>query len=152
MIVNDSMTKYMAAETLPTQIELEIVTPDHLVVQATVTGVTIPGKSGYLGILPGHAPLLSEIVPGVIAYVQDNVTYYLTVSWGFVEVLADRVVVLAQTAERAEEIDTVRAEAARERAEERLKEYSDVSLDRERAREALAKAIARLETARHAKG
>ena len=125
------------AETLPTQIELEIVTPDHLVVRATVTGVTIPGKNGYLGILPGHAPLLSEIVPGVIAYVQDNVTYYLTVSWGFVEVLADRVVVLAQTAERAEE---------------RLKEYSDVSVDRERARESLAKAIARLETARHAKG
>jgi len=139
-------------ETLPTQIELEIVTPDHLVVRDTVTGVTIPGKNGYLGILPGHTPLLSEIVPGEIAYVREDVTYYLTVSWGFVEVLADRVVVLAQTAERAEEIDIARAEAARQRAEDFLRKYSDVSVDRERAREALAKAIARLETARRAKG
>ena len=139
-------------ETLPTQIDLEIVTPDHLVVHDTVTAVTIPGKAGYLGILPGHTPLLSEIVPGVIAYDRDNVTHYLTVSWGFAEVLADRVVVLAQTAERAEEIDIARAEAAKERAEERLQRYSDVSIDRERAREALAKAMARLETARPVKG
>lgn len=139
-------------DALPKEIDLEIVTPDHRVVHDTVTAVSIPGKEGYLGILPGHAPLLSELVPGVIAYVRDNVTQYLTVSWGFAEVLADRVVVLAQTAERAEEIDIARAERAKERAEERLQRYSDVSIDRERAREALAKAMARLEAARHLKG
>ena len=140
------------AETLPTALQLEIVTPDHLVVHESVSAVTLPGKNGYLGILPGHAPLLSEIVPGELVYVRDGVSHRLAVSWGFAEVLPDRVIVLAQTAERPEEIDIERAAQALKRAEERLRDTSAPNLDEERAREALRRAIARLETARHGPG
>lgn len=137
---------------LPTHLQLEIVTPDRQVVHDSVTAVTIPGKNGYLGILPGHAPLLSELKVGELVYARDDTQHYLAVSWGFAEVLPDRVIVLAQTAERAEEIDLERAERARERAEERLKKVSDPTIDAERAREAYARALARLQAARRAGG
>jgi F-type H+-transporting ATPase subunit epsilon len=134
--------------TLPSHIQLEIVTPDRQVVHDSVEAVTIPGKSGYLGILPGHAPLLSELKTGELVYTRGGTKHYLAVSWGFAEVLPDRVIILVQTAERAEEIDQARAERALERAEERLKKFTDPTVDAERAREAYERARARLHAAR----
>jgi F-type H+-transporting ATPase subunit epsilon len=135
-------------QSLPTQIQLEIVTPDRQVVHESVSSVTIPGKGGYLGILPGHAPLLSELKAGEVVYTRDDSRHYLAVSWGFAEVLPNRCIILVQTAERAEEIDLERAERALERAEERLKKASDSAIDAERAREAYERAHARLQAAR----
>ncbi len=139
------------AESLPKELELIIVTPDRQVVRDKVSSVSIPGKAGYLGILPGHAPLLSELAPGQLSYSEAHGTAFFTVTWGFAEVLPERVIVLANTAERAGEIDVERAERAKQRAEERLKKLSDPEIDQERAREALRRAIARIETARHTK-
>jgi len=137
---------------LPTQIHLDIVTPDHLVAHDSVSALSLPGKTGYLGILPGHAPLLTELVPGELVYTRDSVKHYIAVNWGFAEVLPDRVIVLVQSAERAEDIDVERAEHAKERAEERLKRFTDPAVDQERAREALSRALTRLETARRMGG
>jgi len=141
----------MAEATLPADIRLDIVTPERLVAHDAVTGVTIPGKTGYLGILPGHAPLLTELAPGELIYTSRGTKHFLAVNWGFAEVLPERVIVLAQTAERAEEIDVERAEKAKARAEDRLKRFNDPQVDMERAREALRRAMARLETARSLK-
>lgn len=135
---------------LPTEIRLDIVTPDHLVAHDSVSAVTLPGKSGYLGVLPGHAPLLTELVPGELVYTRDSIKHYIAVNWGFAEVLPDRVIVLVQSAERAEDIDVERAERAKGRAEERLTRFSDPQIDLERAQQALHRALARLEAARRA--
>jgi F-type H+-transporting ATPase subunit epsilon len=135
------------AEALPTAIQLEIATPDRQVVHESVESVTVPGKQGFLGILPGHAPLLSELAVGELDYTHQGNQRYLAVTWGFAEVLPDRVIVLVQTAERAEEIDVERAARAKQRAEERLKKVSDTDIDMERARAALARAVARIQTA-----
>ena len=140
------------AETLPTRIQLELVAPDRAVARGPVLEVTLPGKDGYLGILPGHAPLLTELKPGELSYTQDGVAHYVAVSWGFAEVLPDRVIVLAQTSERAQEIDVERAQRSRQRAEERLKKPSDAEVDRQRAQAALERAMARLEVAEKAAG
>ena len=137
------------AEILPTQIQLEVVTPDRQVVHQSVDSVTVPGKRGYLGILPGHAPLLSELAPGEIVYTSGGLKRYLSVSWGFAEVLPNRVIVLANTAELAEEIDLKRAEQALARAEGQLNKVGDPSVDRQSAEEAYQKALARLQAARH---
>ena len=134
---------------LPTELELNIVSPDRLVVRDSVSAVTMPGKNGYIGVLPGHAPLLTELVPGALTYALKGEEHYLCVNWGFAEVLPNRVIVLVQSAERAEEIDIARAQRAKQRAEDRLKRFLDPEIDMERAREALRRAIARLETARH---
>jgi F-type H+-transporting ATPase subunit epsilon len=142
----------MAEAVLPTEIRLDIVTPDRLVAHDSVTSVSIPGKDGYLGILPGHAPLLTELAAGELVYTREGTRQLLAVNWGFAEVLPDRVIVLAQSAERAEEIDVARAEKAKARAEERLKRFNDPNVDMERAREALRRAMARLDTARAFKG
>jgi F-type H+-transporting ATPase subunit epsilon len=139
-------------QSLPTQLQLEIVTPDRHVVHESVDSVTIPGINGYLGILPGHAPLLSELRAGELFYTRGNTIHYIAVSWGFAEVLPDRVIILVQTAERAEEIDIERAEHALERAEQRLKSVSDPTVDVEQARAAYEKALARLQAARHSGG
>jgi F-type H+-transporting ATPase subunit epsilon len=139
------------AEALPTQLELIIVTPDRQVVRDKVASVSIPGKTGYLGILPGHAPLLTELDAGQLSYSEGRETTFLAVTWGFAEVLPGRVIVLANTAERAEEIDLERATRAKQRAEERLKKLFEPEIDQDRAREAFRRAIARIETARHAK-
>ncbi len=137
----------MAEAVIPTEIRLNIVTPDRLVTHDAVSSVTIPGKNGYLGILPGHAPLLTQLVPGELVYLRAGAKHSVAVNWGFAEVLPDRVIVLVQTAERAEEIDQPRAQKAKARAEERLKRFDDPAVDMERAREALRRAVARLETA-----
>lgn len=131
---------------LPKELTLEVVTPDRLLVNEVVDEVQLPGVEGYLGVLPGHTPLLATLKVGQLWYRQGATTTYLAVSFGFAEVLPDRVTVLAQLAEKAEDIDVVRAEAAKKRAEERLaKQVPDV--DFERARLALIKAVTRLEVA-----
>ncbi len=137
---------------LPTQIQLEVATPERQLVHEAVLSVTVPAKSGCLGILPGHAPLLSELQPGELAYAENHATRYLSVSWGFIEVLPERVIVLAQTAERAEEIDISRAQQAKQRAEERLKNFTATDIDFERARAALMRALARLQAASRVRG
>src|SRR6266478_3581897 len=106
---------------MPDTFQLEIVTPEKLVVNEAAEEAQIPGLGGYLGILPGHAPLITELAVGVITYRAQGVTRSLSVAWGFAEVLPDRVTILAETAERPDEIDVKRAHEAKERAEERLK-------------------------------
>jgi len=137
--------------TLPSQIDLRVVTPDRQVVHNLVKSVSIPGQNGYLGILPGHAPLLTELMPGELTYAEGTATRYLAIAWGFAEVLPGRVIVLAETAERAEEIDVERAGRAKQRAEDRLKKL-DPEIDTERARAALERALARLQVAGRAHG
>jgi|SRR6201987_4533110 F-type H+-transporting ATPase subunit epsilon len=126
--------------------QLEIVTPDKLVVKDTAEEMQIPGKNGYMGILPGHAPLISELGVGQISYRNGNETHYLCVAWGFAEVLPDKVTILAETAERGEEVNCERAQKAKERAEKRLAS-GDAEVDVARAQDALAKANNRLEAA-----
>jgi len=130
---------------LPTHLDLQIVTPDRLVVQARVDEVQVPGSEGYFGVLPGHTPMLASLAVGELWYRQGQEKTYLAIASGFAEVLPDRVTILAKLAERADEIDAERAEAARQRAEERLANKADV--DYERARAALAKALTRLQVA-----
>jgi F-type H+-transporting ATPase subunit epsilon len=142
----------MPENALPTEIRLDIVTPDRLVAHDAVTEVTIPGKDGYLGILPGHAPLLTELAAGELEYTSGAAKHTLCVNWGFAEVLGDRVIVLAQSAERPEEIDVNRAEKSKARAEERMKRFDDPQIDMERARKSLVRAMVRLETAHKQNG
>lgn len=142
----------MADTTLPTEIQLDIVTPDRMVAHDAVTAVTLPGKNGSLGILPGHAALLTELAPGELDYTSSGTQHTVVVSTGHAEVLGDRVIVLTQTAERVEDIDVPRAEKAKARAEARLQRFDDPQVDMERAREALRRALARLETAHKARG
>jgi F-type H+-transporting ATPase subunit epsilon len=106
--------------TMADTFELEIVTPEKIVVRDVAEEMQIPGKNGYLGILPQHAPLITELAVGEITYRNGNITHHLAVAWGFAEVLPDKVTILAETAERAEEVDVSRAQAAKGRAEGRL--------------------------------
>ena len=126
-------------------IHLTVVTPERKLVDRQVDEVVLPGSEGYLGVLPGHAPLLTALKVGQISYKHEGTVHQLSVAWGFAEVLPDRVSVLADIAERAEDIDTERALRARERAEERLRKGTDVDWDRARA--SLEKAITRLQVA-----
>src|SRR3954451_13408287 len=105
---------------LPTSINLQIVTPDRLLVNEQVDEVEIPGSEGYFGVLPGHTPMLASLAAGELWYRKGQERTYLAIVFGFAEVLPDRVTILARLAERAEDIDVERAEAARRRAEERL--------------------------------
>jgi F-type H+-transporting ATPase subunit epsilon len=130
---------------LPETIELEIVTPQRHVLAATVTWVEIPGRDGYLGILPGHTALITELGIGVLVYRTESATNYVTVINGFAEVLAGRVIVLAEVAERVEEIEVSRAESARNRAQERLGKAAAIDVDWNRAEQSLLRATARLE-------
>jgi len=131
---------------MPDSFQLEIVTPEKLVVNEAVEEAQIPGRGGYLGILPGHAPLITELAVGKITYRAQGVTKDLAVAWGFAEVLPDKVTMLAETAERPEEIDVARAQKAKERAEQMLKS-NDPQLDYDRAQDALKRAETRLEVA-----
>ena len=126
-------------------IQLEIVTPERLVVNEAVEYIEIPGKTGYLGVLPGHAPLISELAAGELSYRTGNQTKRVAVAWGFAEVLQTKVTVLAETAEKAEEIDTARAEAAKKKAEAELQKAGpEGNAD---AQAALQRAQARLDVA-----
>src|SRR5260370_21276824 len=126
-------------------IQLEIVSPDRLVVNDTAEYIEIPGKTGYLGVLPGHAPLITELAVGEISYRNGSQTRRLAVAWGFAEVLQTKVTILAETAEKAEEIDVARAQAAKQRAEEELRKAGPTG--NPEAQDALAHANSRLEIA-----
>ena len=128
--------------------QLEIVTPEKKVVDTAAEEVQIPGKNGYLGVLPGHAPLITELAVGKISYRAGSAEQRLAVAWGFAEVLPDKVTILAETAERPEEIDVERARQAKQRAEERLTS-GDTNVDVERALDAIQKADTRLEVAQN---
>lgn len=132
---------------LPEKIHLEIVTPEKHLFSGDVDSVTVPANTGYLGILPGHAPLLAELGIGEIEYKIGGRTEYMFCSWGFIEVLPDRVILLAQAAEMGSDIDVKRAEEARARAEGLL-HSSKVDVDFDRAQMALMRAISRLSAAK----
>jgi F-type H+-transporting ATPase subunit epsilon len=101
--------------------QLEIVTPEKMVVRDNANEVQIPGRNGYLGVLPGHAPLITELGAGEISYRTGGELHRFSMAWGFAEVLPDRVTILAETVERADEIDIARAEQSLSKAEESLK-------------------------------
>src|SRR6202162_2496193 len=138
--------------TLPEAIELIIVTPQRQLLREKVASVQLPGASGELGILPGHAPLISELGNGELSYKAPAAgePVVLAVLSGFAEVLPDRVTVLAETAERPEEIDVERAKEALQRAEKRLVS-TDPNVDWDRATVALERALVRIKvgTIRH---
>src|SRR4026208_2195951 len=127
-------------------IQLTIVTPERSLVNEQVDELQIPGAEGYLGVLPGHAPLFTELKVGELSYRKGNEWTSLAVAWGFAEVLPDQVRVLAETAERAQEIDLERAMRAKERAEQRLSKGGD-GIDYDRARVALQRALIRIQVA-----
>ena len=135
---------------LPTTLVLEIVTPDQSLVREEVHEVQLPGSEGYLGVLPGHTPLLATLTVGELWYRVGQEKHFLAIASGFGEVLPDRVIVLAQIAERAQDIDLSRAEAARKRAEERLA-AKVANIDIERARIALLKSLIRVQVASRAR-
>lgn len=128
--------------------KLEIVTPEKKVVETAAEEVQIPGKNGYLGVLPGHAPLITELAVGEITFrdASNSNEQRLAVAWGFAEVLPDKVTILAETAERPSEIDVARATKAKERAEQRLAN-GDTTVDVDRALDALHRAETRLDVA-----
>jgi F-type H+-transporting ATPase subunit epsilon len=135
---------------LPTSLTLEIVTPDRAIVAEQVDEVEIPGSDGYFGVLPGHAPLLASLNVGELWYRKGEEKYYLAIAFGFVEVLPDRVTVLARIAEREQDIDIARAEAAMARAEKRIGEPR-IDIDFERARIAMMKSLVRLQVVSRAR-
>lgn len=128
-------------------LELEILIPNRVLVQEQVDEVNVPGALGYLGILPGHTAFLSALGQGELMYRQGETRRYMSVFGGHMEVNNDKVIILADKAEPTREIDRARAEAARDRAEERLRRLDDATLDRERARTALSRALIRLQVA-----
>jgi len=131
---------------LPTKLTFELVTPDRAIVREAVDEVQIPGSEGYLGVLPGHTSFLTPLQVGELWFRQGTEKFYVSVAFGFAEILPDRVTILAQIAERADEIDIERAREAERRARERL-DKGAVDVDFERARVALQKSLVRLEVA-----
>src|SRR5712671_6145341 len=140
----------MAIPPIPAHLQLQIVSADRLLVNEQVDEVQIPGSEGYLGVLPGHTPLLATLQVGELWYRQGQERHYLSIAFGFVEVQPDRVTILAQMQEPAHEIDLARAEAAKKRAEERLSKPT-TDMDFERARIAMLKALVRLQVASRAR-
>jgi F-type H+-transporting ATPase subunit epsilon len=123
---------------------LDIVTPDRRLVSETVDEVVLPGSEGYLGVLPGHAPLLTSLGIGYVMHRREGTRRYLALAGGFAEVLPDRVTILAHISERADAIDRDRAERARDRALKRLRD-KEPGTDFDRAQIALMKALIRLQ-------
>jgi F-type H+-transporting ATPase subunit epsilon len=131
---------------LPNQLHLQIVSAEKSLVNETVDEVEIPGADGYFGVLPGHTPLLALLGAGEMWYRRGTTTHHLVIALGFAEVQPDAVTILAQVAEKADEIDIARAEAAKRRAEERLAKPT-IDMDFERARLSLLKSLIRLQVA-----
>ena len=132
---------------LPTSLRLEFVTPERAIAHEEVDEVQLPGEAGFFGVRPGHAPMLAALKPGEMWYRKGAETIHAFLGGGFAEVTGDRVSILAPVAERAEDIDLARAEAAKRRAEERLARPPS-EIDFERARIALLRAISRLDIAK----
>jgi F-type H+-transporting ATPase subunit epsilon len=134
------------AEASLDKIKLEIVTPERIVVSEVVDEVVLPGIEGEFGVLPGHIPFLTALKVGVLTYKMEDVEEHLAVSWGYVEVAHDSVKVLAETAEKATEIDISRAQMARESAEKILTAgKEDTEYDEAQVR--LEKAVIRVQVA-----
>ena len=125
--------------------KLSVVSPERLVLSEEVEEAQVPGKNGCLGILPGHAPLMTELDIGELSYRQGDRTGYLAVTWGCCEVLSNQVIVLAERSERAEEVDRERAQASMDRANKRLANLQDPDIDFLRARTSLQRALIRVQ-------
>jgi F-type H+-transporting ATPase subunit epsilon len=134
---------------IPTSIRLEFVTPERALAHEEVDEIGLPGEDGDFGVLPGHAPLLAALRAGEMWYRKGSERRYAFLTGGFAEVLPDRVSILAQVAENAEDIDEARAEASKRRAEEQLSKAKAGELDYERARLAAMRAIMRLQVSKH---
>ena len=132
-------------------LKLDIVTAERIVYSDEVDAIMAPGAEGQLGILPHHAPLMTILQSGELVVRRGGEEDVMAISGGFLEVRPDRVIVLADSAERAEEIDTERAEAAKKRAEERLAERGRIEIDEARVQASLRRAIARLSVVERAK-
>ncbi len=132
------------------QLTLSIVTPEREIVRVQADEVELPGTEGYFGVLPGHTPMLATLTVGRLTYRTGQESHLLAIAFGFAEVLPDAVTVLAEIAERAEDIDLGRAESARTRAAERLTR-AEADLDYARARTALDKASLRVQVASRAR-
>lgn len=135
---------------IPDKLDLEIVTPERQVFSETVGSVVLPGTEGYLGVLPGHAPLLTMLAPGEVRCESEGRTRLMAVSGGYAEVLRDRVTILAETCELAEEIDADRAEQSRQRAERLLSSPDTSAAEFARAEVRLKRAVARIQVHEHA--
>lgn len=129
------------------QLQLEVVTPERRVLAEAVGSVTVPGRAGEMQILPGHAALIAELRTGVLTYNHSGTNSVLHVSGGFIEVSDDRVSVLAEIAERPDEIDAARARLARERTEKQLSSWSGTEEDFEKAQAKLERSIVRIQLA-----
>ena len=137
----------MAGTGLPTQITLEVVKPEGLLIREQVDELMAPGEDGYFGVLPGHTPFFATLGLGGIMYRIGQERHYLTCFWGFCEVLPDRVNILAELGERAEDIDVARAEGAKGRAEASLKAIRDEAGYKD-AHDSYVRAVTRLAVAR----
>lgn len=127
------------------KLKLEVVTPYGLILGEDVDEVSCTGSEGDFGVLPGHVPFFTTLKVGMLAYKKGNATKYVFVNWGYAEVGADRVMILADSAEKSEDIDAERARAAMKRAEERLKKAEE--FDFARASASLERAVARVQVA-----
>jgi len=127
-------------------IKFEVVTPEKVVFSEDVESLVVPAALGYLGVLPGHAPLVTALDIGVIKYKREGKTRKMAISGGFMEVINNKVIVLADTAEPGDQIDLARAEQAKERARKRLAERG-ADLDVKRAELALKRAMSRIKAA-----
>jgi F-type H+-transporting ATPase subunit epsilon len=132
---------------LPEALQLEVVTLERSIVRASVAEIQLPGRDGFLGILPGHTPLLTELGIAALSYKQGADTFFIAVIGGLAEVLPDRVIVLADAAERAEEIDVPRAQADADRARKLLATHGDAETNWDEILRDLASAEARLKAA-----
>jgi F-type H+-transporting ATPase subunit epsilon len=127
--------------------QLEVVTPQRLIISEAVEELVAPGTEGYFGVWPGHTPFMTTLKIGELSYKRRGEERFLAVSWGYAEIRPEKVIILVETAERAEEIDRARAEEARARAEERLRRWGDETIDFARAQAALERAITRASVA-----
>ncbi|KAB2961689.1 MAG: F0F1 ATP synthase subunit epsilon [Candidatus Methylomirabilis oxygeniifera] len=136
----------MAEQHSPTFM-LEVVTPQRLIISEEVEELMAPGQEGYFGVWPGHTPFMTTLKIGELSYTRGRKERFLAVDWGYAEVRSDKVIILVESAERPEEIDLARAQQAKVRAEERLRQFADEAIDHARAQAALERALARMAVA-----
>jgi len=135
---------------MESKLKLEIVTPYGLILSEDVDEVSCTGSEGDFGVLPGHVPFFTTLKIGMLAYKKGNATKYVFVNWGYAEVGTDRVMILADSAEKSEDVDVERAKAAMKRAEERLKKAEE--FDFARSTSALERAVSRVQVAERKTG